>query len=83
MRIKCKELQKVIKLKIKELRLLNSKIYEDGKLIYEGKIDEAPEEIKIKEYKKIKFEGTDIEVKIQQERNKDNGMDKRTKRCYL
>lgn len=51
-------------MKIKELRLLNSKIYEDGKLIYEGKIDEAPEEIKIKEYKKIKFEGTDIEVKI-------------------
>lgn len=54
----------MIKLQIKELRLLNSKIYEDGKLIYEGKIEEAPEEIKIKEYKEIKFEGTDIEVKI-------------------
>ena len=51
-------------MQIKELRLLNSKIFKEGNLIYEGKIDEAPEQIKLQDYTSISFEGTDVIIKI-------------------
>ena len=42
--------------KIKESRLLNIEVYEGDKLLYKGKVEEAPEEIKEKNYQSVKIE---------------------------
>ena len=41
--------------KIKESRLLNIEVYEGERLIYKGKVEEAPEEIKEKNYQSVKI----------------------------
>ena len=41
--------------KIKESRLLNIEVYEGENLLYKGKVEEAPEEIKDKNYKTVEL----------------------------
>ena len=41
--------------KIKESRLLNIEVYEGGNLLYKGKVEEAPEEIKNKNYQSVEI----------------------------
>lgn len=41
--------------KIGESRLLNIEVYEEGKLLYKGKIEDAPEEIKNKNYQSVEI----------------------------
>ena len=51
-------------MKIKELRLLNIIIKQSENIIYQGKTEEIPENLKEENYKKIYFEGTDVIVEI-------------------
>ncbi len=51
-------------MKIKELRLLNITIKENDQVIYEGKTEDVPNDLKEKEYKEINFEGIDVVVNI-------------------
>ena len=51
-------------MKIKELRLLNITIKQDEKILFQGKTEEATNELKDKEYEKIYFEGVDVIVEI-------------------
>ena len=39
--------------KIKESKLLNIKVYKDDKMIYEGKVEDAPEDIGSLNYKSV------------------------------
>lgn len=41
--------------KIKESRLLNIEVYESEQLLYKGKIEDAPEEIKEANYKSVEI----------------------------
>ncbi len=41
--------------KIRESRLLNIEVYENEDLLYKGKIEDAPEEVKDKNYKEVKI----------------------------
>ena len=41
--------------KIKEARLLNIEVYEGEQLLYKGKIEDAPEEIKEKNYQSVQI----------------------------
>lgn len=47
-------------MQIKEFKLIEGTIYKDDKIIYEGEIDYAPEEIKNMEYKKIEPTGSGL-----------------------
>lgn len=60
-KIKKKESEKM---KIKELRLLNITIKQNDQILYQGKTEEIPPELKEKEYKKIYFQGVDVIVEI-------------------
>lgn len=51
-------------MKIKEIRLLNITIKQNEQILYQGKTEEIPNELKEKEYKKIFFEGVDIIVEL-------------------
>lgn len=51
-------------MKIKELRLLNLKIKENENIIFQGKAEEVPNELKEREYKKIYFEGVDVIIEL-------------------
>ncbi len=51
-------------MKIKELRLLNIIIKQNGNIIYQGKTEEIPAELKEQNYSKIYFKGVDIIVEI-------------------
>lgn len=51
-------------MKIKELRLLNITIKQNDEILYQGKTEEIPNELKDKEYNKIYFEGVDVIVEI-------------------
>lgn len=51
-------------MKVKEIRLLNTKIKQQGETIFEGKAEDIPDEIKEKQYKKIYFEGVDLVIEI-------------------
>ena len=51
-------------MKIKELRLLNITIKQNGQILFEGKTEDVPEELKDKEYDRIYFEGVDVIVEI-------------------
>ena len=51
-------------MKIQELRLLNITIKQNDKILYQGKTEEVPEDLKDKEYDKIYFEGVDVIVEI-------------------
>ncbi len=41
--------------KIKESRLLNIEVYEEGTLIYKGTVENAPEEVKNKNYQSVEI----------------------------
>lgn len=41
--------------KIKESRLLNIEVYEEDQLLYKGKVEDAPEEIKETNYKSVEI----------------------------
>ena len=41
--------------KIKESRLLNIEVYEGENLLYKGKVEDAPEEIKEKKYLSVEI----------------------------
>ena len=51
-------------MKIKELRLLNITIKQNEQILFEGKTEDVPDELKDKEYDKIYFEGVDVIVEI-------------------
>ena len=51
-------------MKIQELRLLNITIKQNEEILYQGKTEEIPNELKEKEYNKIYFEGVDVIVEI-------------------
>lgn len=51
-------------LKVSDIRLLNIKVIKDGNEIYNGKSEEAPEEIRNLTYKSISFEGVDIIIEV-------------------
>ena len=51
-------------MKIRELRLLNITIKENEKEIYKGTTEDAPKELKEREYKKIYFEGINVIIEI-------------------
>ena len=51
-------------MKIKELRLLNITIKQAEKILFQGKTEDVPNELKDKEYEKIYFEGVDVIVEI-------------------
>ena len=51
-------------MKIKELRLLNITIKKDEKILFQGKTEDVPNELKDNEYEKIYFEGVDVIVEI-------------------
>ena len=51
-------------MKIKELRLINITVKENEKVIYQGTVEDAPEELKDKEYTKAEFDGVDLNIEI-------------------
>ena len=51
-------------MKIKEFRLLNITIKQNEQILFEGKTEDVPEDLKDKEYDKIYFEGVDVIVEI-------------------
>ena len=51
-------------LKIKELRLLNLTIKQGENIIFEGKAEDVPDNIKELEYSKIYFEGVDVVIEL-------------------
>lgn len=51
-------------MKIKELRLVDIIVKQDGDIVYQGKVEDAPEDLKDKEYKNIHFEGRTVEIEI-------------------
>ena len=51
-------------MKIKELRLLNITVKKDDKILYRGKTEDLPEELKEKKYRKIYFQGVDVILEI-------------------
>ena len=51
-------------MKIKELRLLNLTIKQNESIIFQGKTEDVPEDLKEMEYKKIYFEGVDVVIEI-------------------
>lgn len=51
-------------MKIKELRLLNITIKQNEQILFEGKTEDVPEDLKDEEYEKIYFEGVDVIVEI-------------------
>ncbi len=51
-------------MKIKELRLLNITIKQNEQILFEGKTEDVPKDLKDKEYDKIYFEGVDVIVEI-------------------
>ncbi len=51
-------------MKIKELRLLNITIKQNEQILYQGKTEDVPEDLKDREYEKIYFEGVDVIVEI-------------------
>ncbi len=51
-------------MKIKELRLLNITIKQNEQILFEGKTEDVPEDLRDKEYDKIYFEGVDVIVEI-------------------
>ena len=51
-------------MKIKELRLLNITIKQNEQILFEGKTEDVPEDLKDKEYDKIYFEGVDVIIEI-------------------
>lgn len=53
-----------LKMKIKELRLLNLTIKQDGNTIYEGKTEDVPDNLKEQNYQNIYFEGVNVIIEI-------------------
>lgn len=51
-------------MKIKELRLLNITIKQNDQILFQGKTEEIPPNLKEMEYEKIYFEGVDVIVEI-------------------
>ncbi len=51
-------------MKIKELRLLDILIKQGNDIIYEGKVEDLPENLKEREYENINFDGTKVIIEI-------------------
>ena len=51
-------------MKIKELRLVDIVVKQDENIIYEGKVEDAPDNLKETEYRNIHFEGRTVEIEI-------------------
>ena len=51
-------------MKIKELRLLNITIKKDEQILYQGKTEDIPQNLKEETYKNIFFEGVDVVVEL-------------------
>ena len=51
-------------MKIKELRLLNLSIKQNGNIIFEGKAEDVPNNLKEQSYNKIYFEGVNVIIEI-------------------
>ena len=64
-------------MKIKELRLLNLTIKQNDQIIYQGKTEDVPNDLKEQEYEKIYFQGVDVIIEIKSERNPKHELDQR------
>lgn len=64
-------------MKIKELRLLNLTIKQNDQIIYQGKTEDVPNDIKEQEYEKIYFQGVDVIIEIKSERKPKHELDQR------
>lgn len=53
-----------MQIKIGDIRLLNITIKKDGNTIYEGKSEDAPDDLKNMTYKNINFDGVDVIIEI-------------------
>lgn len=53
-----------MQIKIGDLRLLDITVIQEGKEIYKGKAEDAPEDIKDMKYKNINFEGVKVVIEI-------------------
>ena len=53
-----------MQVKIGDIRLLDITVLKDGKEIYKGKAEDAPEDIKIMTYNNINFEGVKVKIEI-------------------
>lgn len=51
-------------LKIKELRLLDVTIKKEGNIIYQGKAEDVPEDLKEQTYSNINFEGVNVIIEL-------------------
>ena len=51
-------------MKIKEFNLLEIDVYDNDKLLYSGKCEEAPEELKQREIKIDKIQGKKLIIKL-------------------
>ena len=51
-------------MKIKEMRLLNLTIKQGENIIFKGKTEDVPDNIKEMEYEKIYFDGVDVIIEL-------------------
>ncbi len=51
-------------LKIADLKLVKIQVKKDGECIYEGLVEEAPQEIKELHYKTAEFESNHINIEV-------------------
>ena len=51
-------------MKLKEFRLLNITVKQDGNIIYQGETENLPQELKEQTYQKIYFEGVNLVVEL-------------------
>lgn len=49
---------------VKEIRLFNIEVYKEGELVYKGKVEDAPDDIKNAETKNMTFEKKFIKIEI-------------------
>lgn len=50
--------------KIKDMRLLNITVFQNGEVVYQGMVEDAPDEIANLSYSKIEFEGVNVKIEI-------------------
>lgn len=51
-------------IKIGDLKLLNIEVRKDGELLYQGKVEEVPQELKEINYKSANFDNGYVKIEI-------------------
>lgn len=49
---------------VKDIKLMNVKIIKNGEIVYEGMVEDAPEELRKVQYKTANFESNHIVLEI-------------------